>query len=471
MNHISSFKNKTTVKTLGILLVGLSSLTPLVAQGRNCGSPPANASSSDPAYKAYQACIEQDNKESDSRDKQRSCSDANKDLSSARKEMTKLCSEASLGSDCSDKVSTCSEVTGSATFQSAGQVMTALGNQYGSLVTALGGANGGCPQMTGKTYFNRKDSLTKDIDSTQKELADLNDDKAKIQDEFNKQIQDLQDEVNKSQEDLDKMKLEMKDKKRKQLADFQNSQNQMKEELRKKSTEVLSLRGQLIQSQQDQALKLIAMTDASGKRACMKAVNDAKKAYDAVASSNSANYIAKAKQKKQDLINTYNDCMDAFEQQRNALNKSKKQEQDQINKAINDATAAAAELQNSMNTADSQLAEMQQDAQTEEDQATQKVVKLMQTTQTKMLAAQQKMQTNLQTLEAKNQSLTSKLNRLNNELAMLGPAPSEDSTKTVKQVGSELGSYQEAVNTAIDNVNMNCQGQPGFKKLDHIGIN
>ncbi|QDK39431.1 hypothetical protein [Bdellovibrio sp. NC01] len=466
MNHISSFKNKTTVKTLGILLVGLASFIPLTSQAayEDCT---VYTQGSEEARK----CAAANKAASIAQDTKRACADARKDLATANKDMAKVCSEASLGSDCSDKVDECSSVTGSSTFQSAGQVMTALGNQYGTLVSALGGANGGCPQMTGKTYFNRKDSLTKDIDSTQKELADLNDDKAKIQDEFNKQIQDLQDEVNKSQEDLDKLKLEMKEKNRKTLADFQNNQNQMKEELRKKSSDTLNLRGQMISSQQDQALKLIAMTDASGKRACMKAVTDAKKSYDAVASSNSANYIAKAKQKKQDLINTYNDCMDAFEQQRNALNKSKKQEQDQIAKAIQDNEASIGELQNSINSASSQLSEIQADAQTEQDQATQKVVKLMQTTQTKMLAAQQKMQTNLQTLEAKNQSLTAKLNRLNNELAMLGPAPSEDSTKTAKQVGSELGSLQEAVELAKQSVKDNCGGSSSSSRSDSKGVN
>lgn len=454
MNSISNYTNKTAVKTFIALCFLMFQFTAVSAQADSICEADCSDSSNVPACK--QRCRVADGK---------LCIDARDKLSSAKKEKNKLCGEAELGADCSEQVSACSEVASSNAFATAGQYMNAVGNQYGSLVSALGAGGGrGCPQMAGKTYFNRKDSLNKDLDSTQKELADLNDDKAKITDEFNKQIQDLQDDLTKAQEELDKQKLEMKEKKRKQLADFQASQNQAKEELRKKTTDLLSMRGQLISSQQDQALKLIAMSDASGKRACQRAVNDAKKAYDAIVSSGSGNYIAKAKQKKQDLISTYDDCMESFNQQRAALNKSKKQEQDQINKAITDTQQSSDELANSMNTASSQLAEMQQDAKTEEDQAAAKVTKLQQTTQTKMMAAKEKADANLKTLEAKNSSLSSKLNRLNNELTQLGPAPSEESTKTVKQVGSELDGLQENIDEASKSVELYCGGSASSSK-------
>lgn len=93
---------------------------------------------------------------------------------------------------------------------------------------------------------------------------------------------------------------------------------------------------------------------------------------------------------------------------------------------------------------------MQQDAQTEQDNATQKVVKLMQTNQTKMLAAQQKMQSNLQTIEAKNTSLSQKLNRLTSEQAALGPVPADDSTQTAKSVGSDITANQEIIDDNED---------------------
>ncbi|MDG0815073.1 coiled-coil domain-containing protein [Bdellovibrio svalbardensis] len=459
MNRISNYTNTTTVKIFFALSLVTSQFITLPASaGSACISQCDYDYAGETNIKAVNAC-----KNNCSNQDARLCIDAKKDLSNAKKDLAKTCSEADMGSDCAEKVDACAEVGGSSAFATAGQYMSAIGNQYGSLVSALGAGGKGCPQMAGKTYFNRKDSLNKDIDSTKEDLAKLNDEKATIEDDFNKQIQDLQDELNKAQEELDKQKLEMKERKRKQIADFQASQNQAKEELRKKSTDLLSLRGQLISSQQDQALKLIAMSDASGKRACQKAVNDAKKAYDAIVSSGSGNYIAKAKQKKQDLISTYNDCMDSFQQQRVALNKSKKQEQDQINKAITDTQQSAEELTNSMNTASSQLAEMEQDAKTEEDAATQKVLKLMQTNQTKMLAAQQKMQSNLQTIATKNQSLSEKLNRLNNELAQLGPAPSEDSTKTVKQVGSEIGGLQENIEEAQASVDQYCGSSASSK--------
>jgi len=155
------------------------------------------------------------------------------------------------------------------------------------------------------------------------------------------------------------------------------------------------------------------------------------------------------KKKKAELIATYNDCIDSFLQQRSALNKSKKQEQDQIKKAVTDAQQFIEELNNSLSTAANQLAEIQADAKTEEDNETLKVTQLMQTSQTKMLAAQQKMQTNMTTITAKDQNLNQKLNRLNNELTTLGPAPtkSRSADYSVSDASSDISG---GVNDALD---------------------
>ncbi len=451
MNHISNYTNKTTVKTLikVVSVLAIFSGTALAAD------PTPSSSSSTPSADTSSVLASLLLRNNDD-----ACQRAQTTVSNAVKDIGSACRKAGLGgvSKCIESSISCGSTMGSDVFSTTAQALAQnSSNQNVQLAGAVLGqseAKNSCPQMSGRDYWSEKDKITKDIDSTQKELADLNDDKAKVQDDFNKQIQDLQDDLNKAQEELDKQKLDMKDKKRKQLADFQTSQNQAKEELRKKSSDVLSLRGQLIKSQQDQALQLIAMTDASGKRACMRAVNDAKKAYDAIATNGSGNYIAKARQKKDDLINTYNDCMDSFAQQRNALNKSKKQEQDQINKAITDAQQSSDEISNGLNTAQEQLTEMQNDAQTEEDNATQKVVKLMQTNQNKMLAAQQKMQTNLQTLTTKNQSLTEKLNRLNNSLMTLGAAPkSRSSDYSPEDASSDISSSVDTALTTMDNFN------------------
>lgn len=381
------------------------------------------------------------------------CLEARRDLRSSQNKISEACKKAGMGDmkSCLDKSLKCGETAGEEAFPSTASLLAQLSGDPGVLAAANSfsnsGANSICPQMSGRDYFSEKEKIMRDIDTTKEDLSKLNDDKAKVEEDFNREIADLQEQLDKAQQELEKTKLEIKEKKRKQLADFQNQQNQTKEELRKKGTEVLTLRGQLVKSQQDHALQLIAMTDASGKRACMKSVAEAKKAYEAVSANASSNYISSAKKKKQDLINLYNDCIDSFTQQRNALNQSKRQEQEQLNKAINDTQTTIEEMNNSINSASSQLAEMQADAKAEEDNATQKVTKLMQVTQQKMLAAQQKMQTKLQTLAAKQNNLSQKLNRLNNSLMTLGPAPkSKGSDYSPAEASSDISS---AVNDAL----------------------
>lgn len=505
MNNLTHFKNTTTVKTVSTALLLVLSFVSL----RSAADDPAGSSGNAAANlltagllgygnSDLQACKDGTYDKSTCQaimDKKRKdslgCSDIVRQYNDAKKAIAKSCDEAGISTKvtkakptddnyadsddndnitqtCQDQVQSCnsnmsSGASGSILSNTAAAYLNATGSAYAGVAGALAGgaSSSGCPQMSGKTYFNRKDSIQKDIDSTQKELADLNDDKAKAQDDYNKQISDMQDDVNKAQDQLDQTKLDINDKKRKQLSDFQTQQSQMKDQLRQKSSDILSLRGQLIQSQQDQALKLIAMTDASGKRACMKAVNDANKAYGAVSGSTS---IAAQKSKKADLIATYNDCMDAFNQQRVALNKSKKQEQDQINQQITNTQQSVDDLNSSLNTSSEQLTEMQNDAQTEQDNATQKVVKLMQTTQTKMAAAQQKLQSNLQTLEAKNTSLSQKLNRLNSELSALGPVPQEESTQTAKSIGTEVSTNQEIINDITSDPDKSQCLETGSKK-------
>lgn len=458
MNHTSKNTNKTVVKRVGIFLLAIlfqgftefASADCLDAcvgkEGEDAKTCRAKCESTENNLKASISV----------------CSELQNSVTKAKEKIANACEKMKVGSkyQCTENAIDCADASGEEPAQSTAQIIgqmstdptvQALGNAYGqSQNQQQSSFNQKCPQMSGRDYFTEKDKITKDLETTQEALAKLTEDNAKINDELNKQNQDLQDSLNKAQEELDKDKLNIKDKKRKQLTDFQNQQTQMKETLRKKSTEVLSLQGQLSQSQQDQALKLIAMTDASGKRACTKAFNDAKKAYDTLATSSTGSYIGLSKQRREDLLNTFNDCMDSFQQQRNALNKSKKQEQDQIRKAITDAQQSIEEMNNSLNTAQAQLTEVQNDAQTEEDQATQKVVKLQQTTQTKMLAAQQKAQAMLQANATKNQSLSQKLNRLNNSLMTLGAAPkSRTSDYSPEQASSDIGAAIETIEQNI----------------------
>lgn len=362
------------------------------------------------------------------------CDQASQKLTEIDQKIGDACRKAGLGdvSSCVSSSKSCAEVSDTESFDTMGALATALGMPAGS--TSSVGSK--CPQMNGRDYFTEKDKIQKEIKDTEKDLADLNDDKAKLQEDYDKDMMDIKEALRKAQEDYKKKSLEIDKADREKVADFNSSQNQAKEELRKRGAEVLSLQGKLITSQRDKALKMIAMTDASGKRACMKAVRDQQANY-----TNSRMSIAEAKKKKQDLINVYNDCMDAFDQQRVALNESKRQEQDELNQQIANAKSSMDEIQNTLNLSANQLQEIQNASTKEKADALQSVVDLGTESQTKMQTAFTKLQEKQKTLAAKSQSLQAALNRANQSLMTLGPAPkSRSADYTPAEASSEISS-------------------------------
>ncbi|MGZ3773549.1 MAG: hypothetical protein ACXVCY_00855 [Pseudobdellovibrionaceae bacterium] len=448
MNKISGNKNKAVVKvfikTFSFLAILFSTSITIGAskakdtKTKEMSETEQTTSNNSPVVTpfSYTKSPEEIQHERELEDKQ-SCGDARSKVDDAVKEIGDACKRAALGdiNSCVSKAKSCGDISSSDSFNTFDAFGTALGLPPGQSISGIKSA---CPQMNGRDYFSEKDKLEKEIKDTQQQLADLNDDKAKFQDDYNKEMQTVQEDLNKAQEDYKQKSRDIDQKNREQLADFNNNQNQTKDQLRKIGAQILNLRGQLIQSQRDKALKLLAMTEASGKRACMKAVNDAKKSYDSVSSDLSASHISQAQQKRTDLINIYYDCMDAFDQQRIALNESKKAEQDQINKQINDYQSQMDDIQNSLNLSSSQLQQIQQAAQQEKSDSLQSVVNKGNTSQQAMNSAYTKLQTNLQTLAAKTQNLTGALNRTNQSLMTLGPAPKRSAEDTAYEASSTI---------------------------------
>lgn len=369
------------------------------------------------------------------------CIDERNQILEAEKEIGEACKRAGLGevSGCVSRAKMCGETSSSDSFNNIGSFAKAFGIDG---LTSIGSA---CPQMNGRDYFTEKEKLEKDIKDTEKELADLNDDKAEIEDDYNKEVQEIQKTLTEAQEDFKKKKLEIAQSDRERVSDFMNTQNQTKEELRKEGEKVIQLRGQLIQSQRKKVLEMIAMSEAAGKRACLKAVKDAKKAYESVSSGKSASHISQAKKKRADLIKIYEECMDGLDQQRIALNESYRTKHEELNKQIDDTQEKMNEIQNSLNLANSQLEEMKEAASKEEADALQSVIDLGQRSQQQMKDAYDKMQKKLQTLAAKNQSLQAALNRINQSLMTLGPAPKRSAEDTIDEASSTISAQVDII--------------------------
>ncbi|UYL10686.1 hypothetical protein B9G69_008870 [Bdellovibrio sp. SKB1291214] len=382
------------------------------------------------------------------------CQSLQKEYTDAKKDISKLCRDAGVGSGCEDKVDSCSsDAGGTGSLNLYSTAATALGGSNSSLGTALGAmgqssASNGCPQYSFQDYFNKKDKYTDDLDKTEEDLAALSDEKAQVQEDFNKEIADLQEDLDKAQQDLQDKKREISEKKRKATSDFQEVQNKVKDDLRSQSSTLLDLQGKLISSQRDKALNLVALTEASAKRACLKAVQDQKAQAQKDGALNglaSGTMIAKAKRLKEDLINTWNDCMTVYDQKRQALLETKKQEEDTIRKQIQDTTESMAQTQDSLDAAQTQLTEITNEATTEQSEAETNLTKTMQNIQNKMTAAKQKLEQKLQTIATKTTTYTEKINRLNTQISSLGVAPPSGATTTASQISGELADAQETL--------------------------
>lgn len=432
MNKISGTKNRTVVK------IFISTLTSAIFLWHSTGRTQGNDKKATPAIPpdSAGAVLLTHQLAADER-KAQACTDERNKILEAEKEIGEACKRAGLGdaAGCIAKAESCAETSGTESFDTLSMFSSALGLPAGSGSADVSTA---CPQMNGRDYFTEKDKLEREIKDTEKELAELSNDRADIEEDFNKEMKDIQETLTKAQEEFKKKKLEIAKENRDRVAEFMNTQNQAKEELRKRGADILRLRGQLIQSHRDKALKLLAMTEAAGNRACMKAVADAKKSYDSVSSSKSDSHIRQAKRKREDLINIFNDCMSSFDQQRIALNESKRQEQEELTNQINSAQSSMDEIQNTLNLADTQLKEMNAASKQEETDALQSVTDLSNQSKVQMDAASQKMKTKLQTLAQKTQSLQAALNRTNQSLKTLGPAPKRNVEDTADQASSTI---------------------------------
>lgn len=420
-----------------------------------------------------------DDGDKDTYPKNRECRDYRNDLKTAKNDLAKLCKDAGAGSNCADKVEACSNEAGSTgNINMYSTAAIALGGSSTSLGTALGAmgqsstAANSCPQYSFQDYFTKKDKYTDDLDKTEEDLAALSDEKAQVQEDFNKEIADLQEDLNKAQQDLQDKKREISEKKRKAQSDFQEVQNKVKDDLRSQASTLLDLQGKLISSQRDKALNLVALTEASAKRACLKAVQDQKAQAQkdgALSGLASGTMIAKSKRLKEDLINTWNDCMTVYDQKRQALLETKKQEEDTIRKQIQDTNESMAQTQDSLDSAQTQLTEITNEATEEQSQAEQNLTKTMQNIQNKMTAAKQKLEQKLQTIATKTTTYTEKINRLNTSISQLGVAPPSGSTTTISSISEELQAKQSDIDEIEGYVETACGGGTSSNKSKNSG--
>lgn len=393
----------------------------------------------------------------DQQDQTRLCNDAKSKYDQAQVKIGEACKKA--GHDqktCLSQAKSCGEAAEESTFNTVDAFTPLLGIPQGT----IGGLGKACPQYNGRDYFAEKDKILKEIKDNEKELAELNDDKAKLQDEYNKEMQELQEALTKAQEDLKKKNLELEQEDRERVAGFQQSQNEAKEQLRKTGLDLLRLRGELVKSQRNKAKAMAELTEETIRGACMAEVEKMKQSYATAPKKKNANIFRDTKEKNKAITNRYNTCLEKFNQAKMEVNEATQTEQERLNKEIANTQDKMDEIQNSLNLAASQLEEIKQATEKAKNDALQSVIDLGTLTQQKMQAAYVKLQENLKTLAAKTASLQAALNRANMSLMSLGPVPKRGAELTISEASSDIdaqvGILQNIAND--DYIQTNCPG-------------
>ncbi|UOF00547.1 coiled-coil domain-containing protein [Bdellovibrio reynosensis] len=447
MNKISGKKNQSVVKIFinSAMAVIFCSYT-LPAFGEESSDRRDRPGMSDADRKYWEDKDKKDREEREKRDLAATCKSHGEKLAEATKEIGNLCSKSGYSSQesCTTKAIECGEEASSGTeFNPFDTVGTILGLPPGSVDSGKQ-----CPQLNGRDYYTEKKDIERDIAETEKELADLNDEKAKAEKEYKKEMNELQEALSKAQEDYKKHSLEIDEKERERVAEFHASQNQAKDEMRKKGSEILRLQGEMTKTQQTKAKELLLISESKAQRDCAKAVATERANQQAAQATSRSNYMRQATTNKKNLVSVWENCLKTFDEARKELMSSTRQAQMELQKQMADSRDDVDEIQNSLNLASSQLDEMKQASLKEKSDAVQAVIDLGTRTQTQMQSAYQNLLETQKTLAAKGQSLQNKLNRLNQSLAAMGPAPKRGTEHAISDIGPRL----DAQINIIDNL-------------------
>lgn len=448
MNKISNSKKNAAVKTVikfsftAVLTVASISFADITAP---------SLSTNDPA--TYKAILQASEEASTKREKAAACKDAIREVSAAENAIGQSCRKAGLGANCAAQAAACGDAMGSESFDTADAIGTVLG------LPADSNVGSSCPQMNGRDYYDEKKRLETEIKDTQKDIAELADDEAEIKKTFSDAIAELQQALTDAQQELEETKTQLDEDERKQLADFQSGQNSAKESLREKNSRLLSLRGEMTNAIREKATQMLELTAETSKFTCNSEYTKAAENYGKTSGKSSGNHISKAKAQKAAALDAFNKCMNRFQQARISLNEKSQIKMDNITDQINSTEASIDELNDTISLASTQLEQMKQDTTKKKTNAEKRVTDLMTLTQQKMTAAQEEMQTKLKALTTKQQSYTEALNRANNSLMTLGPAPKKGAEYTAAEASSEISSQVNIIENISNGLeNSDCGG-------------
>lgn len=358
----------------------------------------------------------------------------------AYKTIVDACSEGGFEtSNCFTKIAECGDELEAETYTDTSALWKAIGINMPLKQSRPNQGKTFCPKVAGKTFMERRKDYTDDLRDLDADLADLKREIAEQKEELSKGLQEIADEVKEAQETLEKDTADLSEKRREQLTAFNEQQDKTAQDQSVKEMELLKLEGDLVNVNRKLVTEMIGLTEQAANRSCLSAIR--KMRDEIIKLEGQANTVQKSKERKQNLILSYNDCMKTYDQRRTALMENNKQENDRINKTVQSLKSDLENQQNALKAAQTQLDEIKEETAKRISNAEQRFTSLSNSAQSRMMSLNQTSKEKSDALEEKKAKLEADRNELNNTLTSMGKMPEDpEATLTAGKVLSKADS-------------------------------
>ncbi|MBX2988245.1 MAG: hypothetical protein KF802_10135 [Bdellovibrionaceae bacterium] len=365
------------------------------------------------------------------------CKDRWRRLVEAEKEKNKACSEASMGSECVNRVQECIEpevakgTDWSSLTSMLGSAGSAFGMNLGSLASSITPSEKKCPNMSSRDYADEKSRIDREIKEAQSDHADLEKEIAEEKKDLQEKFTEAQKAIDEANKEIESTKIDVSEQKREQTAQFTKMQSETASQIRDANTKLLEKRNAINAYERNHTRSLNALNEELGKKKCLTNVMKyrAELEKDGVFGSGSGglNSLASAEEKRKALQVQYDVCVADIRQQRLQL---VEQRSNYLSGAMHDIS----NIEQSIADANQQLSTMNQNLQeslasqdTRITNAQKALNDMMTRSQNELNSLATISQQKQLALQQKQTTLMTRIATLQADLAKLGPAPKSGS--------------------------------------------
>lgn len=465
MNHSRGTTNKTSVQNLITLFTFVITLFSGFEGVAIATTPPSS-----PAYdnrdNCQRAVDEKDaNKKAEfqklcDRDSSGlSCSNKLATAQTARENISKACSEGSLGSDCISRAVVCAKVTrkeildikeSDTGLTLANSVLAGLGMSSAVNIDTTKKRkntdleeNSDCPQFSGADYESRKKDLKEELVTINKDLTEIDKELATAQKSADKELSDITKETQEAQKKANESKQDRDKDIMREIQTYSENKVQMRDNIRKQYVKLINLRAEPRRLRTKEQADLAAINDGQAKKACAVAAN---KIYEAnFADFQRSRSLTKRKNIKREAIQYYRDCMEQMNDRRQSIIQEARTAKQTANTLVSQAEEELGDMTQRMTESDTDLAKIEKNKKLADDQAVQSLLKELQSAQTNMATIVTAQQKKIAEAAKRKADLQEKLNAKTNEQNNLGTPPDSDAKMSSATAGKTITTNMETI--------------------------